>query len=441
MKRFRKVLWFLIRLTVSGAAIGLAALWVTYWDAARGYDAELKRAEGLGLSVHYSDLDPQPPVRDADNAGPLYRAAMKKADALERGVRSRDALIRTVRGSESADWTATRETIAVWSDVIKDVEVAAAKPRCHFTRDWNLGSSLPFPELADLRWFTDVLCARALLEARDHDPDAAFKSLGIAAAVSRHTGEEPVLIAMLVRNACETRVISTINRVVDTLGPSSIEQARMCLASFGPTPELYGALRSEVAFQFNAFDEVDHLDSLMLQGTDSKPWFSLTLLARPPLVNSNLVRRAYQARILKRWNDAVVAEGTHSLDPRPLAKALDVMSQEVEMSHHPSDVLAKIMFPVFSHAGNTIMKLEAQKRMLAASFDLRAQRARDGHYPATAAGLPLDPFDGKPLRYKREKGGFLLYSVGYDLKDNGGRVRANILSDDQGVDVALTVPG
>jgi hypothetical protein len=34
--------------------------------------------------------------------------------------------------------------------------------------------------------------------------------------------------------------------------------------------------------------------------------------------------------------------------------------------------------------------------------------------------VPLDEFDGKPLRYRREGEGFILYSVGTNLVDDGG---------------------
>ena len=33
---------------------------------------------------------------------------------------------------------------------------------------------------------------------------------------------------------------------------------------------------------------------------------------------------------------------------------------------------------------------------------------------------PLDPFDGKPLRYIQDKPGYSLYSVGKDRIDDGG---------------------
>ena len=42
--------------------------------------------------------------------------------------------------------------------------------------------------------------------------------------------------------------------------------------------------------------------------------------------------------------------------------------------------------------------------------------------PAFLPALPLDPFDGEPLRYKRMPDGIVIYSVGVDGKDDGGRI-------------------
>jgi hypothetical protein len=62
-------------------------------------------------------------------------------------------------------------------------------------------------------------------------------------------------------------------------------------------------------------------------------------------------------------------------------------------------------------------------------FALAAYRADHGAYPAELAALgpkylpaiPEDPFSGAPIRYKREGAGYMLYSVGPNGKDDGGR--------------------
>jgi len=51
----------------------------------------------------------------------------------------------------------------------------------------------------------------------------------------------------------------------------------------------------------------------------------------------------------------------------------------------------------------------------------RLPKALDELVPEYLAAVPLDDFDGKPLRYSPEKK--ILYSVGKDLKDVGGSTK------------------
>ena len=60
---------------------------------------------------------------------------------------------------------------------------------------------------------------------------------------------------------------------------------------------------------------------------------------------------------------------------------------------------------------------------------LKAYKSKLGTYPDSLAEvkskigwkIPDDPFSGKPFVYKRRGDGFLIYSWGYDLKDDGGK--------------------
>ena len=44
--------------------------------------------------------------------------------------------------------------------------------------------------------------------------------------------------------------------------------------------------------------------------------------------------------------------------------------------------------------------------------------------------VPVDPFDGKPIRYGRTEPGYRLYSVWDDGRDNGGHERSDVNSGD-----------
>ena len=72
---------------------------------------------------------------------------------------------------------------------------------------------------------------------------------------------------------------------------------------------------------------------------------------------------------------------------------------------------------------------EATKRMVVTAIALKWYQLKNAKYPATLSDLtpeflssvPLDPVDGQPLRYRlKADGKFLLYSIGFNGKDDGG---------------------
>jgi hypothetical protein len=82
--------------------------------------------------------------------------------------------------------------------------------------------------------------------------------------------------------------------------------------------------------------------------------------------------------------------------------------------------------------------LEMERQLIVAAIALKRFQLHEGKYPARLqdlapdylATVPLDPMDGKPLRYQlKPDGTFLLYSVGEDGVDSGGDPTPSQLSD------------
>ena len=75
------------------------------------------------------------------------------------------------------------------------------------------------------------------------------------------------------------------------------------------------------------------------------------------------------------------------------------------------------------------MAAEATKQTVVAAIALKRYQLKHGNYPSDLTALvpefvssvPRDPVDGKPLRYRRNTDGtFLLYSIGFNGRDDGG---------------------
>jgi hypothetical protein len=59
--------------------------------------------------------------------------------------------------------------------------------------------------------------------------------------------------------------------------------------------------------------------------------------------------------------------------------------------------------------------------------------------PSYLPAVPADPFGDQPIRFKHLPQGFVVYSVGLDGTDNGGKEKPDDATDDNGYDVTFTI--
>lgn len=92
-------------------------------------------------------------------------------------------------------------------------------------------------------------------------------------------------------------------------------------------------------------------------------------------------------------------------------------------------VLSKNMIPNMEAAVMKSATLDALVQTARTGLACRIFKARTGQYPETLdvlvgsllSQVPIDPFTGEPLVYRREGNGFAVYSLGSNLRDDGGR--------------------
>lgn len=95
----------------------------------------------------------------------------------------------------------------------------------------------------------------------------------------------------------------------------------------------------------------------------------------------------------------------------------------------PTDLMSNLLVPVITAARPKHTDNETQNALLITAFALRAYRLEHGSYPESLAPLaprylahvPDDPFAlSSPVRYRRVKAAYVLYSLGPDGKEDGG---------------------
>ncbi len=119
------------------------------------------------------------------------------------------------------------------------------------------------------------------------------------------------------------------------------------------------------------------------------------------------------------------------LPPHEQAAAAEAFTAEVR-SLPPREALAtRTLLPAVGKVGEVERRRLAHVRCLLAAVAAERYRLEHGAWPESLDRLapelltevPADPFDGRPLRYRRFAEGVVIYSVGENGKDDGGQVR------------------
>lgn len=106
--------------------------------------------------------------------------------------------------------------------------------------------------------------------------------------------------------------------------------------------------------------------------------------------------------------------------------------QQVEQELDALDsgyVLLKMLFPATRMLRQAYHRLAGQRGGAIAGLAILRYKQDHGRFPGSLAELqgkylkevPVDPIDLQPLRYKLQDNGFIIYSIGVDQVDDGGR--------------------
>jgi hypothetical protein len=110
----------------------------------------------------------------------------------------------------------------------------------------------------------------------------------------------------------------------------------------------------------------------------------------------------------------------------------------------PYNILARLLFPAFGKSHAKTARAQVILDQVTVACAAERYRIANGQYPEKLEALvprfieriPTDVINGKPLGYRRtDDGQFVLYSVGWNQKDDGGQlVFRKVTSPRQDVD-------
>ncbi|MHC4617024.1 MAG: hypothetical protein ACYTEQ_04640 [Planctomycetota bacterium] len=290
------------------------------------------------------------------------------------------------------------------NEAVRLLHEGAAVEHCRYPVDLKRGLALVHHDLSEVRHGTQLLTLEAILHAENAEPDLALRSVISGLGLARSLSGEPILISQLVRIACQGLAVSNLERVLNRTDFTD-EQLVSLAQAFSGIDLLTKATTEKLALV-----SVDFSPVLLLE-----IYRALGLLDMEALLYLDLMKASVEG------NELPVPERQGA------ARAVDDQLDRLSKIH----LFVRAFMPALARATELDLRVISHLRAAQVAVAVERYRLAAGRLPDALADLvpsyldavPEDPFDGKALRYKKLTPGFVVYSVGEDGSDDGGKER------------------
>ena len=278
---------------------------------------------------------------------------------------------------------------------------------CRYDLDFRLGVPMS-PYLNSLKSPARLLSAATLERAESGDVGAACEYLVDLLHLGRSVDHDPFLIGHLVGIAVHAMGVSDLEAILSRLQPDDQLLVRL--------DREFRAVRKSHSLVHGLMGEASLLETYA-QSTGTVRVGSLMrytgVLDRNAVVHADFIERFVEAAKLP------VRERLETF------RAIDQEADDLSLLY----VLVKIHVPTMAKVAEIDARVQAQLDSVLAAIAVERYRLAEGRLPERLDELvpkyieavPIDPFDGRPLRYRRLAKGYIIYTIGADEIDNGGR--------------------
>lgn len=392
------VLWSGI---VLGVVVLVALLVNAYlvWTTGARLEKRLAALREAGAPLSLKDLA-GPPIPPERNAAVFLDRAQADVNAVEKEIQklSESEGYQNLR-LDAAQQKQLQGVFEAYPKVIPLIEQAAACPdydsQLDYTVDPNqfLGGHLD--HLGRHRAAVRILRAWATLRVTQGRRDEALRTATLLYRLSRHFDRDPVTISYLVALACRGTANDTCNKILQG-GPVSKdvrEALEAELARHDGMEGYVGALKTERALGLDMYGTLPLANSWLGPARWNRSKLTYLELIQGEIAAAPLTYAAWQSQA------------------RPAVGR---------------DVLVGLLWPALQAVRAAKDRVRTEIRALRVLNALQARLPPGSNQvpKLTELGLPpeatTDPFNGEPLKIKRLPDGWLIYSVGANLQDDGG---------------------
>ena len=422
--KMRKVLTRVLFVLLAVVAAVLVVRAILNFTEGRRLTRTLASLKGQGIPLTTKELIP--PCPESENGATLWKAAAELyafgGEDIKLFTKVYQAFVRDEVISPE-EWSALTKVIEKNRRMLDLIPEVAAKPRFQYG-DRELASyEKRIPDALKILRSVRLLGFEAFLAAEKGDVRSSLDRLQTGLRFAPKIAEESSLIAYLVALADAKLCLLFLNKSLS--GREAGEELLLPLLNDLDERqiELWKALlKTSIRGERILFMEIGLL-------TDAKGWATSSWLKGEaeklyywlikPLIKSDVNQ------------NIPIYAGLEANAALPYYQTRDYWNfyrgRLINLPWYA--VAAKLAIPDMESTFLKTATFEALVRAFRAGLACRIHKGRTGQYPESLEALvpallnevPIDPFTGKALVYRREGEGFIVYSLGSNQRDDGGR--------------------
>lgn len=379
-------------------------------------------------------------VPDEENSAPLVA---RVAEHLPEYWSPKE-LLAAVKGNTPAELppaatvTALENELGQLEKALETATPLAGRPRGRPALQYH--PTYILTDLQDRRAVQNVcglLCLQALHQAHQERPGPALRCCRAALNAARSVGDEPFLVSQMLRANGAIQTANAVERVLAWTRPAT-QDLEAVQAALGQEDRHDAGLivaRGERAGTHALFAAIESGDVSLLD--IARP------AGTPPFLGDVLLGWYHRDKV--RWEHPVLLhQNNRRIEIAQTPPHLQGEMEEEQRRERNRLTFRYSLVPLFVFGrpeGRRFREVSSRMRSLAALLAAERYRLTRGRWPGQLTDLvpaflpavPMDPFDGRPLRYRKTADGVMVYSVGPDREDNNGELTDDLAEKNKDV--------
>ena len=408
----RSFSWPLGRIAAAWLVV-VSLIAMTLWNLDLRAQMEIQALRAEAGAIALSVAPPQVP--DSANAAWVYEEVDKQFKAATTPAdKDIDYSDLDIRSGQMTDYLQRQH------QTLETLRRAADMPQCRLSYDYGqLGFDVIVPKVTPFHERAMLLTLAARAAAVNGDPVLALSDCRRIYAVGQHAASLPMLMTGLFRLSIDAKASKIVAQVLPGVTTRAQMEHLTAPETGGLSRSFARSLRGDEAYGLARFCDLG-------SGTG----FAAQSIARTGGTIMWLTWLQDDIGIYRRY-----MQRNRDIARQPYYQTTSEREQ-IEEELQPGKrrgVMAIVLMPSLLKAMRSLTEAEALRSSVVVACAATRYRLDRGDYPATAAllvpgymeSIPVDPFDGQPLRLQRmPEGQLVIYSVGADGKDNGGDVES-----------------